>query len=62
MPSMLGFLRVRPLIRDSSDALFAAGVEAWKKYEGTGELQYLAEAVRNHQEALDIRVDRKSVV
>ena len=42
--------------RDTSDALFAAGVEAWKKYEETYESQYLAEAVQNHQAALDIRV------
>ncbi|KIK00646.1 hypothetical protein K443DRAFT_7494 [Laccaria amethystina LaAM-08-1] len=41
--------------KDSSDALFAAGVEAWKKYEETRESQSLAEAVRNHQAALDIR-------
>ena len=41
---------------DPSESLFAAGVEAWKKYEETRGSQYLAEAVRNHQEALDIRV------
>ncbi|KIK00674.1 hypothetical protein K443DRAFT_99905 [Laccaria amethystina LaAM-08-1] len=42
--------------KDRSDALFSAGVEAWKKYEETRESQYLAEAVRYHHEALDIRV------
>ena len=42
--------------KDPSDALFAAGVKAWKKYEQTGESQHLAEAVRYHQAALDIRV------
>ena len=51
MSSILKFLR-----RDPSGALFAAGVEAWKKYEETHESQCLAEAVRNHQAALDIRV------
>ena len=42
--------------KDPSYALFAAGVKAWRKYEKTGESQYLAEAVRNHHAALDIRV------
>ena len=55
MPSILGFLRDRIVTRDPSDPLFAAGVKAWKDYEDTGESQYLAEAIRNHQAALDIR-------
>ena len=41
--------------KDPSDAPFATGVEAWKKYEETRESQSLAEAVRNHQAALEIR-------
>ena len=41
--------------KDPSKALFAAGVEAWKKYEETHESQYLTEAIQNHQAALDIR-------
>ena len=56
MPYILGFFRDRFFTRDPSDALFAAGVEAWKKYEETPESQYLAEAVRSHQAALNIRV------
>jgi len=50
------FRDLRYRIKDPSDALFAAGVEAWKKYEETRESQYLAEAVQNHQAALDIRL------
>ena len=42
--------------KDPPDALFAAGVEVWKKYEKTGESQYLAEAVQKHQAALDIHL------
>ena len=56
MLSILRFLRDRILTRDPSNALFAAGVKAWKDYEETGQSQYLAEAVRNHQAALDIRL------
>ena len=56
MPSLLGSLRDRILTRDPSDVLFAAGVEARKKYEETRESQYLVDAVRNHQAALDIRL------
>ena len=57
MPPILEFLRDRIFItRDPSDALFDTGVKAWRKYEKTGESQYLAEAVRNHQAALNIRV------
>jgi len=56
MPSILEFLKDHVLIRDPSDALFAAGVKAWKRYEETREPQHLAQAVRNHQAALDIRV------
>jgi tetratricopeptide (TPR) repeat protein len=60
MSSILKFLRdlccCCCCTKDPSDALFAAGVEAWKKYEEKRESQYLAEAVRNHQAALDIRV------
>ena len=58
MPSILQF--VGDLwcccCKDPSYAQFAAGFKAWRKYEETGEAQYLAEAVRNHQAALDIRV------
>jgi tetratricopeptide (TPR) repeat protein len=53
MPSILRALK---LTRDPSDASFAAGDEAWMKYKATRESQYLVEAVRNHQAALDIRV------
>ena len=62
MSSVLNFLRYLcccgccTRAKDPSDALFAAGVKAWKTYEETRESQYLAEAVRNHQAALDIRV------
>ena len=59
MPSILKHLRdlcCCCCTKDLSDALFAAGVKAWKKYKETGEAQDLAEAVRNHQAALDIRV------
>ncbi|KIK00656.1 hypothetical protein K443DRAFT_598743 [Laccaria amethystina LaAM-08-1] len=56
MPSILRSLRDRILTKDPSDALFSAGVNAWKEYEETRESQYLAEAVRNHQAALNIRV------
>ena len=59
MSSILKFLRDYCCCccrKDPSDALFAAGVKAWKRYEQTGESQHLAEAVRNHQAALDIRV------
>jgi tetratricopeptide (TPR) repeat protein len=56
MSSILKFLRNLGDTKDPSDALFAAGVEAWKKYEETRESLYLAQAVRNHQAALDIRV------
>ena len=58
MSSILKFLRDLCCcsIKDPSDALFAAGVEAWTKYEETGESQYLAEAIRNHHAALDIRL------
>ena len=56
MSSTLEFLRKGILTRDPSDTLFDAGVKAWKQYEETRESQYLAEAVRNHQAALDIRV------
>ena len=60
MSSILKFLRDYCCCcccrKDPSDALFAAGVEVWKKYEKTGGSQYSAEAVRNHQAALDIRV------
>jgi tetratricopeptide (TPR) repeat protein len=59
MTSILKFLRglcCCCCTKDPSDALFAAGVEAWKKYEETRESQYLTEAVTNHQAALDIRV------
>jgi len=37
MLSILKALRNRILTRDPSDPLFAAGVEAWKKYEETRE-------------------------
>ena len=40
---------------DPSDAQFAAGVQAWKKYEATRESKHLAAAVRNHQAALRMR-------
>ena len=58
MPSVLKFVRdlCCCCCEDPSDAFFATGVEAWKKYEETRGSQYLAEAVRNHQAALDIRV------
>ena len=56
MPSILEFLTDRILTMDPSDALFAAGVKARKMYNQTGESQYVSEAVRNHQAALDIRV------
>ena len=59
MSSILKFLRDLCCCfstKDPSDTVFAAGVEAWKKYEKTGESQYLAEAVRNHQAALDVRL------
>lgn len=60
MSSILEFLRDLCCCccgtKDPSDALFAAGVEAWRKYEETGELQQLAEAVRNYQEALNLRL------
>ena len=61
MSSILKFLRDlfccrRCCTKDPSDALFAAGVEEWKKYEETRDSHDLAEAVRNHQAALDIRV------
>ena len=56
MPSILKSLRDRILPRDSSGALFSAGVKAWKQYEETYQLRYLEEAVRNHQAALVIRV------
>ena len=61
MSSILKFLRdlccCCSSTKDPSDTLFAAGVEAWTKYElKTGESeQYLPEAVQNHQAALDIR-------
>ena len=56
MPSILKFLRNLGGTKDPSDALFTAGVEAWKKYKEMRESRYLAEAVRNHQLALDIRL------
>ena len=56
MPHILKTLRDRILTGDPSDALFTVGVEAWKKYEETRESQYSAEAVRNHQAALDMRI------
>lgn len=56
MPSILKFLRDRISPRDTSGALFSAGVKAWKQYEETRQPRYLEEAVRNHQAALVIRV------
>ena len=58
MPSILKFIGdlCCCCCKDPSDALFVAGVKARRKYEQTGESQHLAEAVRNHQAALDIRV------
>ena len=56
MPSISGFLRDHIWVRKSSDAAFAAGVEAWKKFQETHEQRYLREAVQNHQAALEIRV------
>ena len=59
MSSVLKFLRYLCCCgcctKDPSKALFAAGVEAWKKYKETREPQYLTEAVQNHQAALDNR-------
>ena len=54
MLSISNFLR--NLGGTPSDVLFTAGVKAWKKYKETSESQYLAEAVRNHKAALDIRL------
>ena len=56
MPSILRLLRDRILTMDPSDALFAAGVKAWKQYEATHLPRYSKEAVRHHQAALDIRI------
>ena len=60
MPSILKLIRdlccCSRSTKDPSDAVFAAGFKAWRKYEERRESQYLAVAVRNYQAALDIRV------
>ena len=47
MPSILEFVRdiCCCCCKGPSDALFAAGVKAWRKYEETRKQQYLVEAV-----------------